>query len=342
MAKGSWTKRKKLNLALQGGGAHGAYTWGVLDRLLEDGRIDLTGISGTSIGAINATVMADGLCTGDHEKAREKLADFWEKMGRLSYTSPIQRMPWSKLTGNWTLNYSPGRMMMDAITNVWSPYEFNPMNFNPLHDLIESEIDFERVRKNREFELFVCATNVKTGKTKVFAGEELTADAVMASSCLPEYFHAVEIDGEHYWDGGFMGNPPLFPLFYRTNCADVLLIQINPVEIEEVPKTAFAIHNRVNEITFNATLLRELRTIEFVSRLIDEGKLGDQYMQVRMHAIPAAREMLDLSASSKLNLEPAFLDYLKNLGRASAEAFLECDFDRVGKEATLDLRAMFS
>jgi len=342
MARKRKSKRKKINLALQGGGSHGAFTWGVLDRILEDERLDICGISGTSIGAINGAVIADGLTNGDHAHAREKLAHFWAEMGKLSYLSPIQRSFFSRMTDNWTLNHSPGRMMMDAITHMWSPYEYNPMDWNPLRDLIEREIDFERVRTCDEFHLFVCATNVRTGKSKVFTGEEISSDAVMASACLPEYFHAVEIDGESYWDGGFMGNPPLYPLFYGTDCEDVLLVEVNPVEVEEVPKTAFGIANRINEITFNSTLLRELRVIEFVRRLIDEEKLDDHYMKVRMHEIRAAPDMVKLSASSKLNLEPDFLDYLKGLGRASADEFLDEHFDKIGNEASLDLRSMFT
>lgn len=334
-------KRKRINLALQGGGAHGAFTWGVLDRILEDERLDIVGISGTSIGGINGALIADGLTNGDHAYAREKLAHFWAEMGKLSHLSPIQRTFYSKMTDNWTLNHSPGRMMMDAITHMWSPYEFNPLNWNPLRDLIEQEIDFERVRDCEEISLFVCATNVRTGKAKVFTGSDISADAVMASACLPDYFHAVEIDGEAYWDGGFMGNPPLYPLFYGTDCEDMLLVEVNPIEVEDLPRSAFAIANRVNEITFNSTLLRELRVIEFVRRLIDEGKLDDHYMKVRMHEIRAAPEMLKLSASSKLNLEPQFLDHLKQLGRNAAEGFLSEHFDKIGVEPSLDLRSMF-
>lgn len=335
-------KIKPINLALQGGGAHGAFTWGVLDKILEDGRLDIEGISGTSASAINAVAIADGYSRAGNEGAREALDNFWTKLSDLGRFSPIQRNPFSKLSSDWSLDYSPGRMMFDAFTGTFSPYEFNPMNINPLLELIKSEIDFDHVHACQNFELFICATNVRSGKTKVFKNSEINADSVMASCCLPEIYQAVEIDGEAYWDGGYMGNPPLYPLFYETECSDILLVEVNPVEIPEVPRTVRGIHNRLNEITFNATLLRELRTVEFVSRLIDEGKLSsDEYMRVKMHAIEPAQEMQALSSSSKLNLELEFLHYLRDLDRAVAHDWLAENFKKVGKESSLNLRAMF-
>ncbi|MGI9352549.1 MAG: patatin-like phospholipase family protein, partial [Rhizobiaceae bacterium] len=298
MARKSNPKTKQINLALQGGGAHGAFTWGILDKLLEDGRLDIVGISGTSAGAMNAVVMADGLQRGGADSARERLENFWEKLSNLGQFSMIQRTLFDRARGDWSLDLSPGRMMYDAFTMAFSPYEFNPMNMNPLLDLLKSEVDFDSVQACTSIQLFLCATNVRTGKTKVFKHHEITSDTVMASSCLPEVYQAIEIDGEFYWDGGFMGNPPLYPLFYHTDCPDVLLIQINPVERDEVPRTARGIHNRLNEITFNATLLRELRMVEFVTRLIDHGKLDmNTYKRINMHSIGPAEEMLELSSS---------------------------------------------
>lgn len=335
-------KTKLLNLALQGGGAHAAFTWGVLDKILEDGRIDIEGISGTSAGAINAVAIADGYTKNGIDGAREALDNFWTKLSDLGRFSMIQRTPWSKFSNDWSLDYSPGRMMFDSFTGTFSPYEFNPMNINPLLDLIKSEIDFDHVHACQNFELFICATNVRSGKTKVFKNSEITAESVMASCCLPEIYQAVEIDGEAYWDGGYMGNPPLYPLFYETECSDILLVEVNPIEIQEIPRTTRSIHNRLNEITFNATLLRELRTVEFVSRLIDEGKLNsDEYMRVKMHAIEPAQEMQELSSSSKLNLELEFLHYLRDLGRESAASWLKTNFAKIGKESSLNLRKMF-
>ena len=343
MPKAKRNGSREINLALQGGGAHGAFTWGVLDKILEDGRLNISGVSGTSAGALNAVVMADGFCDGGSEGAREALDRFWTKLSNLGRLSPIQRTPIDRFMNDWSLDHSPGRMFFDAFVGTWSPYEFNPLNINPLLDLIKSEVDFDHVHKCPHFQLFVCATNVRTGKNKVFSNKEITADAVMASSCLPEVYQAVEIDGESYWDGGYMGNPPLYPLFYNTKCNDVLLVQINPVETEEVPRTARGIHNRLNEITFNATLLRELRIVEFVTRLIDEGKLSpDEYMRVNMHAIEPANEMTELSSSSKLNLELEFLHYLRDLGRLSAATWLNENFEAVGERSSLDLRSMFT
>ncbi len=335
-------KTKPINLALQGGGAHGAFTWGVLDKILEDGRLDIEGISGTSAGAINAVAIADGYSRSGNDGAREALENFWTKLSDLGRFSPIQRSAFSRLSGDWSLDYSPGRVMFDAFTGTFSPYEFNPMNINPLLELIKSEIDFDHVHECQNFELFICATNVRSGKTKVFKNSEINADSVMASCCLPEIYQAVEIDGEAYWDGGYMGNPPLYPLFYETECEDVLLVEVNPITRPEIPITARGIHNRLNEITFNATLLRELRTVEFVSRLLDEGKLSrEKYMRVKMHAIEPAQQMQELSSSSKLNLELEFLHYLRDLGRTAAQEWLDQNFTKVGKVASLDLRSMF-
>lgn len=342
MAKKSKKNRKTINLALQGGGAHGAFTWGVLDYLLEEDTLEICGISGTSAGAINAAVAADGMQSGGAEKAREKLESFWEKLSKAGAFSPIQRTPYDRMVADWSLDFSPGRLMFDAFTRTFSPYQYNPFNYNPLLDLLKSEIDFKRVRDCSNLKLFVCATNVRTGKTKVFRKSELSADSIMASCCLPEVYRAVEVDGEYYWDGGFMGNPPLYPLFYHTKCPDVLLVQINPVERDEVPVTARGIRNRLNEITFNATLLRELRMVEFVTRLIDNGKLDKKtYKRINMHSIGPADEMLALSSSSKLNLEIEFLHYLRDLGRRSASDWLNRNFDLIGKGSSLDLRTMF-
>lgn len=339
MASKTKQKPKQVNLALQGGGAHGAFTWGVLDYILEDARIEIVGISGTSAGAINAVVLADGFCRNREEGAREALKTFWTRFSSFDVFSPVQRMPYSKFVSDWTLDHSPGRMFFDAMTGMWSPYEFNPLNINPLEELIGECVDFELIRDKSKLKLFISATNVRTGKIKVFDEDHVTAKSVMASSCLPSLYQAVEINGEAYWDGGYMGNPPLYPLFYNTDCQDVLLIEVNPVESDEIPKTARAIENRLNEITFNSTLLRELRTVDFVSRLIDKGKLDPkEYTRVYMHIISAAEEMKELSSSSKFNLEFDFLTYLHNLGRQSAKNWLTRNFDKIGNESSIDMR----
>jgi len=333
---------KPVNLALQGGGAHGAFTWGVLDYILEDDRVKISGISGTSIGAINAVVLADGFCRNGSHGAREALDTFWARFSSFGTSSMIQRTPYSRFFGDWTLDHSPGRMMFDAMTGMFSPYEFNPLNINPLEELIRDSVDFDLIHKTCDFKLFISATNVRSGKIKVFDEDNVTAKSVMASSCLPYLYQSVEIDGQDYWDGGYMGNPPLYPLFYETDCADVVLVEVNPVEIDQTPKTARSIENRLNEITFNSTLLRELRTVEFVTRLIDAGKLDPkEYTRVNMHVISAADEMKELSSSSKLNMEQEFLLYLRELGRNSAKTWLDQNYDMIGKGSSVDMRAMF-
>ncbi|MGS4887323.1 patatin-like phospholipase family protein [Roseibium sp. MB-4] len=333
---------KKINLALQGGGAHGAFTWGVLDWFLEDSRFELDGITGTSAGAMNAVVLASGMEAGGEEGARATLEAFWREVSTESRTSPIQRSPLDVLLGHWSLDYSPSYLYFDVLSRFASPYEFNPLNFNPLRDIVERTVDFEKVHCCSGLKLFIAATNVFTGKIRVFSEKEVTLDAVMASACLPQLYQAVEIDGEPYWDGGFMGNPPLYPLFYETETSDVVLIQINPIERREVPRTAREIVNRLNEITFNSTLLRELRAIDFVTRLIEEGKLDrKEYTKVHLHRI-AAEELKPLQASSKLNAEWDFLTHLRDVGRQTAKDWLDRHFDDIGERSTIDLRKEFA
>lgn len=344
MAKnGKSPTTRKINIALQGGGSHGAFSWGVLDKLIEDGRLDFAAISGTSAGAMNAVVLADGWMCGGAEGARRKLEDFWRAVARKGRFSPVQRAPWDVLWGNWSMENAPGYIWYDTLSRTFSPYATNPLNLNPLLDVIESEIDFERVRASAGIKLFVSATNVRTGQLRVFETKELTADVVMASACLPQIFQAVEIDGVPYWDGGYGGNPAIFPFFYADDTEDVLLVQINPVIREETPRTAMEIQNRVDEITFNAGLLREFRAIAFVKELIAEGRVSrDEYRDIRMHRIDADEALKDLTASSKVNAEWAFLEYLRDLGRSAAEDWLDENFSAVGEKASFDLSAQVS
>ena len=330
---------KKINLALQGGGAHGAFTWGVLDWFLEDSRFQIDAITGTSAGAMNAVVLASGLEAGGEEGARASLEAFWSEVSREAQLSPIQRSPLDKFLGEWSLDHSPSYLFFDVVSRFSSPYEFNPLNANPLRDVVERIVDFDKVHCCAGVKLFIAATNVFSGKIRVFREKEVTLDAVMASACLPQLFQAVEIDGEPYWDGGYMGNPPLYPLFYETDTPDVVLIQINPTERRQVPRTAREIVNRLNEITFNSTLLRELRAIDFVTRLIEEGKLSDEeYVKVHMHRI-SAEDLKPLQASSKLNAEWRFLTHLRDLGRETAKKWLDRHFDDIGHRSTFDLRS---
>jgi len=335
------THKKPINLALQGGGAHGAFTWGVLDWLLEDSRFHIDAITGTSAGAMNAVAVASGLQAGGEDGAREMLEKFWRKVSEMAFLSPIKRSPVDIALGHWSLDMSPSYLAFDLMSRFASPYEFNPLNVNPLREVVEEVIDFDAIHHCEAIKLFIAATNVYSGKIRVFRERDVTIDAVMASACLPHMFQAVEIDGEPYWDGGFMGNPPLYPLFYETGTPDVILVQINPVERRETPKTAREILNRVNEISFNSTLLRELRAVDFVSRLIEEGKLArEDYMKVHIHRI-TTDDLKPLQASSKLNAEWAFLTELKEIGRSTAQRWVEKNFSRIGTQSTVDLRREF-
>ena len=334
--------RKPVNLALQGGGAHGAFTWGVLDRLLEDGRLDFRGVSGTSAGAMNAVAMAAGFVEDGPDGARACLERFWHDVSQVALLSPIKRTPIDIFMGNWNLGASPSYHLADTLTRTFSPYQFNPLNLNPLLEILENAVNFEKVRACEEFDLFISATNVETGRVEVFKRDKLTPDMVMASACLPFLYQAVEIDGVPYWDGGYMGNPSLFPFHAQNDCSDIVIVQINPIERKGTPRTAHDIQNRVNEISFNSSLLKELRSIAFVGRLIDEGKLSvEDYRHQRIHLIENQKALMPLGATSKLNAEWAFLCHLRDLGRETGEAWLKKNFAKIGKEATVNIRKMF-
>lgn len=334
--------RKRINLALQGGGSHGAFTWGVLDGLLADDRLEIAAISGTSAGAMNAVVLAQGHMLGGSEMARTALEEFWRAVSEAARSSPIQRAPLDYLMGNWSLENSWGYRAMDAMTRTLSPYQFNPLNMNPLKELLESCVDFSRVQQCTDIKLYISATNVETGRVKVFDSDQLTADMVMASACLPQMFQAVLIDDVPYWDGGYMGNPVLFPFHHHTDSADIVVVQINPIERKGVPTTPMEIQNRMSEINFNASLLKELRSIEFVARLLEEGKVDSaHYRQEFIHIIENQEALRPLGASSKLNAEWGFLTLLRDIGRQSAAAWLDRHYDDIGQRNTVDLKAMF-
>ncbi len=342
MSRSAGKRKKPVNLALQGGGAHGAFTWGVLDRLLEDGRIEIEAISGTSAGAMNAVVVADGLMQAGKAGAREALRTFWRAVSDSARTSPIRRTPIDALMGSWNLDYSPAFHFFDLATRMASPYALNPLNINPLRDLIAEQVDFDRVRSCDKMQLFISATNVETGRVKVFRRDELTPDAVMASACLPFIFHAVEIDGVPYWDGGYMGNPVLFPFFRHCRSDDIVVVQINPIVREGTPQTAREIMNRVNEISFNSSLLREFRAIDFVDRLLEEGRIDkEKYKHVLVHRIDANDDLTPLGASSKLNAEWEFLTHLFEIGRAAASEWLNKNYEDLGKRSTVNIRELF-
>jgi NTE family protein len=335
---------KAVALALQGGGAHGAFAWGVLDGLLEDGRIAIEGVSATSAGAMNAAVLAYGLQRGGPHGARAALHDFWRDIARAAeYSSPFRKLPWEGFFHNGhTLDHSPMYLLTDLMLRIFSPYQFNPMNLNPLKDVLERHVDFDALRAACPIHLYASATNVETGKVRVFSGDEISAKAVLASACLPFLFQAVEIDGEHFWDGGYMGNPAIFPLIYNCGTRDVVIVHINPIVRRGVPTTAAEILNRVNEVSFNSSLMRELRAIGFVTSLIHDGKIDRTDMkEVLIHSIRSDETMAALGVSSKLNADWEFLCLLRDSGRAQAEAWLRDNYDAIGNRSSVDIRKEF-
>jgi NTE family protein len=334
---------KGINLALQGGGAHGAFTWGVLDHLLEDGRLSIEGVSGTSAGALNAVMLADGLVKGGAAEARKRLADFWREVSVNGNLPVGERKAIERLLSFVPLEDTPFQAWFDAVSRYFSPYDLNPLNINPLKHLVERFVDFEALRK-APLQVFVSATNVTTGRLRVFPREKITADAVMASAALPLLFQAVEIDGVPYWDGGYLGNPAIFPFFRDSATEDVLIVQINPVERREVPTSAHDFMNRINEISFNASLFAEFRAIEFVARLIDQGRLvrgtgSGRYRRVNAHRIALGEGDKTYTADTKLANDYDFFRLLYAAGWRAAQQFLDRHFDDIGQRSTFDLRA---
>ncbi len=333
-------KPKRINLALQGGGAHGAFTWGVLDAVLEDARLEIEAISGTSAGAMNAAAVAEGLVNDGRQGARACLRRFWTGVADSTMSGGRLADPLVTFLRTWGMkDWRP--LWTDAWSRLMSPYDLNPMNLNPLRDLLNSLIDFEQVQTCDKIQIFVAATNVESGRTRIFKRSELTADHVMASACLPFLFHAVEIDGQAYWDGGFVGNPPLFPFFYESESRDVIVVQINPIERPGIPKSAPEIMDRVREVTFNASLMREFRNIAFVTRLIDEGRLeGTRHKKILTHRIDGGAVLMAYGSSSRMSADVAFFEELFGKGRAAAEAWIAENFDALGHHATLDVAAI--
>jgi NTE family protein len=334
---------KKVNLALQGGGAHGAFTWGVLDHLLADGRLEITGISGASAGAINAVMVADGLARGGPEEARKRLAAFWRAASAGGDLPPVQRAVADRLFTLMPFATTPIQNWFEAMSHYFSPYELNPLNINPLKELIERFVDFDAVRDS-ELALFVSATNVHTGRLRIFSREKITPDVVMASAALPFIFQAVEIDEVPYWDGGYMGNPAIFPFLQATEAEDVLVVQINPVARIGTPKTSSEIINRLNEITFNSALISELRAMDFVNQLIDDGTLprgtGDsQYRRLHIHRIDLGGLGNRLTGRSKMKTDFDFFELLHRAGQRAARRFLDRHFDDIGRHSSIDLAA---
>jgi NTE family protein len=325
-----------IDLALQGGGSHGAFTWGVLDRLLEEPHLCIAAISGTSAGAMNAAVLADGWTQGGANGARAALDRYWRDVSQAAAFSPLRPSFLDRLLGRWTLDTSPAYVTMDLMSRVLSPYDLNPLGLNPLRGILAESIDFGRIARS-PIKLFITATNVRTGRGRIFRNAEITADVLLASACLPTMFRAVEIDGEAYWDGGFAGNPTITPLVRESDAHDTILVQINPRERTNTPRSAPEILNRLNEISFNSPLIKELRMIALLRQVADPGSgEGARWAQMRTHRI-----MTDLlsqfGASSKLNAEWDFLAMLRKEGRRAAGEFLDANADDLGKRSTADL-----
>lgn len=334
---------KKINLALQGGGAHGAFTWGVLDHLLADGRLEITGLSGASAGAVNAVMLADGLARGGPEEARKRLAEFWRAASVGGDLPPVQRAIADRLFSIFPFATSPVQNWFETMSHYFSPYDFNPLNINPLSELIARFVDFDAIHAS-DLALYISATNVHTGRLKVFCRNSIDADVVMASAALPYLFQAVEIDGVPYWDGGYMGNPVIFPFLQATDTEDVLVVQINPVSQDITPKTSGEIVKRLNEITFNSALISELRTMDFVNQLIDDGRLPrgkghNQYRRLNIHRIELGEFASQLDGLSKLKTDYDFFESLHEEGVRAATTFLDAHFDDIGERGTLDLAA---
>ena len=337
-------RKRRINLALQGGGAHGAFTWGVLDRLLEDESIEIAGISGTSAGALNGAALKSGLVEGGRDGARKNLGWLWEQVGAVG----------DMRLAHWMTSLTPGPGAIsraiesswsygvaDTMSRVFSPYSYGPFYQNPLTRIVE-RFHYSAVCADADPALYVCATNVRTGKVKVFSGDQITTDSILASACLPTVFKAVEIGEDAYWDGGYTGNPALFPLFEPELPSDIVIVNINPLERNEVPMDAHGILNRINEISFNSSLLRELRAIDFVQRLIADGKVSDSAMKkVRVHMIADDDLMTELSVASKLVPTPQTLKALFDAGRGAADGFLAGDAKSIGKQSSVNLPDMF-
>jgi NTE family protein len=352
MAQNARPGKLPIDLALQGGGSHGAFTWGVLDRLLEDETLEIAAISGTSAGAMNAVALASGLMDGGREGAQRVLRQFWTRVAELSPFHRLQTSPIGVLMGpasDWLAPWlkpwtEPLQQAADAFGHTLSPYQLNPLNLNPLRDVLVQTIDFERARRCHKTQLFIAATQVRTGALRVFGQQDLTPDMVLASACLPLLFQAVEIDGEAYWDGGYAGNPTLLPLVNETHAEDLLLVQINPTQRESVPTSARDILDRINEVTFNASLIKELRTLALLKELIGDrppapGRpaLLRRVQQLRVHLIEGGESLAAQGAGSKTNTQWAFLASLHAMGREAADRWLHAHREDLGQRSTLNL-----
>jgi NTE family protein len=336
--KGKAPNRRKIGLALQGGGSHGAFTWGVLDRLLEDETIEIIGVTGTSAGAMNAVCLADGLLRGGPEEARRRLRQFWEAIGKMPGIGSLLWPLSGEAQAHMRIEETPAYMALEAMRRNLSPTDFNPMKFNPLRAPLLELIDFERLHAEKDFKLIVCATNVLTALRRNFTNEDISVDAVLASACLPDLFPPVEIGGQYYWDGGFAGNPAMAALLRRLPKSDFVIVRIDPIIRKELPRTAREIHDRVTELSFNTTYFLELAALGGLLVLVEEGQLDrDRFGRFNMHCIEASELLEKIPPSTKLNNSPAFLEYLFDLGRSTADGWLARHGADIGQRSTIDL-----
>jgi NTE family protein len=331
--------RKVINLALQGGGAHGAFTWGALDRLLEDERLVIEGISGTSSGAINAVALAYGLMIGGREGARQTLASLWDRIG-------ISIPGYAPFTNAPRIDRTLALEGAQALTRVFSPSQINPLNQDPLREIVTSLFDFERLRADCRLKLYIAATQVRTGKLRLFKTQELSAETLLASTRLPSWHHAIVIDGEAYWDGGYTGNPALFPLFYKCDSSDVMIILLHPLSRPDLPTSVSSIQHRTAELSFGTTFLREMRMIvqakkEVNRRLLPLGRLERRLRRLKIHLIEADQFLSEQDGITKLDNDAAFLASLRDRGRVQAEAWLHYNFDLLGRRSSVDLEPLF-
>jgi NTE family protein len=332
---------KLATLALQGGGTHGAFTWGVLDRLLEDERIEIEGISGASAGAINAVVLAHGLTAGGREGARQSLEAFWGSVATTTSFGPASAR-WPEPTALAAHSPDPAIKAYVSLARYFSPYQLNPFNLNPLRDLLAAQVDFERIRSDCDIKLFIAATKVATGRLRLFSTRELTLEALLASACIPSLSHSVEIDGEAYWDGGLTANPPLRPLLYDCEARDILVVLLHPLHRLEVPSTADEIAHRLTEISFGSALSGELQGIalakkEAGSALFSLGRLERRLRRLNLHLIDAQDVMSRLNVLSRLNTHRDFIEGLRDEGRSRADAWLKTNFRHIGARSSLAL-----
>lgn len=333
--------KQSINLALQGGGAHGAFTWGVLDALLEDGRLNFEGVSGTSAGAMNAVVLANGLMSGGRDGARAALEAYWTAVaGSLPFDIAVPSVD------GQNVSLVPGFKMMLQWSHYFSPHQLNPFDLNPLKDILVEQIDFERLRSHSPVKLFIAATHANSGKVRLFRSPEISADAILASACLPMMSRPVEIDGEPYWDGGYAANPAVFPLFYECKSSDILLVLLTPLNYKATPHTAQEIKDRVLELAFNSTFLREMRMIAHARDYASEsffpiGRLERRLVRLNFHVIDAQQQMHDFKTETKLAANMAFFELLRTMGREQAKTWLQANYGDIGKRSTIDLAELF-